>query len=256
MFTLLSQASVSETPGKAALYVSCTVHLCAVIMLAWFSPSNLPKLKFELMMVHAGSEEPVREPELLYAPIGNRPHTPSEHTVRIAPVLEFPRQTESNDTAGFTPTAVPSEFLALLDTQTRSEPAVGTALAGTRIIPPLTLADSSLPPPEPPPGEPDIKPPPVIGGRLEPAELIKQTVPVYPPVARSARVEGVVVLEGTVNVSGSVENIRVIEGHPLLIDEALRAVKKWKYRPAILNGQPTPSPLTIRVRFILKYPGE
>ena len=256
MFTLLSQASVSETPGKAALYVSCTVHLCAVIMLAWFSPSNLPKLKFDLMMVHAGSGEPVRKPELLYTPIRNTPDTLSEQTQRIAPVLELPRQTESNDTAGFTPTAVPSEFLALLDTQTGSEPAVGTALAGTRTIPPLTLAESSLPPPEPPPGEPDIKPPPVIGGRLDPAELIKQTVPLYPTLARSARVEGVVVLEGTVNVSGSVENLRVVEGHPLLIDEALRAVKKWKYRPAILNGQPTPSPVTIRVRFILKYPGE
>jgi TonB family protein len=225
-------------------------------MLGWFSPSNLPKLKFDLMMVHAGSEEPVRKPEPLYTPIRNTPDTLSEQTQRIAPVLELPRQTESNDTAGFTPTAVPSEFLALLDTQTGSEPAMGTALAGTRTIPPLTLAESSLPPPEPPPGEPDIKPPPVIGGRLEPAELIKQTVPVYPLLARGARVEGVVVLEGTVNVSGSVENIRVIEGHPLLIDEALRAVKKWKYRPAILNGQPTPSPLTIRVRFILKYPGE
>jgi len=225
-------------------------------MLAWLSPSNLPKLKFDLMMVHAGSEEPVRKPQLLYTPIRNTPDTLSEQTRRIAPVLESPRQTESNETAGFTPTAVPSEFLALLDTQTGSAPAVGTALAGTRTIPPLTLAESSLPPPEPPPGEPDIKPPPVIGGRLDPAELIKQTVPLYPPLARSARVEGVVVLEGTVNVSGGVENIRVVEGHPLLIDEALRAVKKWKYRPAILNGQPTPSPVTIRVRFILKYPGE
>jgi len=167
----------------------------------------------------------------------------------------MPSQTESNDSAGFTPTAVPSEFLALLDTQTGLEPAMGTALAGMRTIPPLRLVESSLPPPEPPPGEPDIKPPPVIGGRLEPAELIRQTVPAYPPLARNARVEGVVVLEGTVNVSGVVENIRVVEGHPLLIDEALRAVKKWKYRPAILNGQPTPSPVTIRVRFILKYPG-
>jgi len=225
-------------------------------MLAWLSPSNLPKLKFDLMMVHAGSEEPVRKPQPLYTPIRNTPDTLSEQTQRIAPVLELPRQTESNETAGFTPTAVPSEFLALLDTQTGSAPAVGMALAGTRTIPPLTLAESSLPPPEPPPGEPDIKPPPVIGGRLDPAELIKQTVPLYPPLARSARVEGVVVLEGTVNVSGSVENIRVVEGHPLLIDEAFRAVKKWKYRPAILNGQPTPSPVTVRVRFILKYPGE
>src|SRR5262245_34895380 len=115
MFTLLSQASVYETPGKAALYVSCTVHLRARIMLAWLSASNLPRLKFDLMMGHAGSEEPVRKPQPLYTPIRNRPDTPSEQTQRMAPMLELPRQTESNDTAGFTPTAVPSEFLALLD---------------------------------------------------------------------------------------------------------------------------------------------
>jgi TonB family protein len=256
MFTLLSQKSVSETPGKAALCVSCTIHFCALIVLAWFSFSNVPRFRFEFMTVHAGSEEPVREPQRLYAPIRNTPNAPADRTQRTAPVIQTPRQTESHDNAGFTPTAVPSEFLALLDTQTGSQPAVGMALAGTRAFTPLTLAESSLPPPDPPPGEPDIKPPPVIGGRLEPAELIRQTVPVYPPLARNARVEGVVVLEGTVNVSGTVENIRAVEGHPLLVDEALRAVKKWKYRPAILNGQPTPSPVTIRVRFVLKYPGE
>jgi protein TonB len=136
------------------------------------------------------------------------------------------------------------------------EPVVGMAVARTRTIPPSILAESPLPPPEPPPGEPDIKPPPVIGGHLEPAELIKQTLPVYPPLARTARVEGVVVLEGTVNVNGSIENIHVVEGHAFLIDAALKAVKKWKYRPAILNGQPTPCPVTISVRFNLKYPGE
>src|SRR5262249_46285772 len=144
---------------------------------------------------------------LLYAPMRNPPHEPSDRTQRTAAVIQTTRQTESNDTAGFTPTAVPSEFLALLETQTGSEPPAGIALAGTRTIPPLKLADSSLPPPEPPPGEPDVKPPPVIGGRLEPAEVIKQTMPAYPQLARSARVEGVVVLEGTVNVNGTVENI-------------------------------------------------
>jgi protein TonB len=118
------------------------------------------------------------------------------------------------------------------------------------------LAESTLPPPEPPPGEPDIKPPPVIGGRLEPAELIKQTLPTYPALARTARVEGVVVLEGTVSVSGNIVDIHVVDGHPLLVDEALKTVKKWKYRPAILNGQPTPSPVTVTVRFILKYSGQ
>jgi len=169
-------------------------------------------------------------------------------------MIDSPRQTEFTESTGSTPTAVRSEYLTLFDPSAGLEPAVGLALAGTRTIQPLRPAESSLPPPEPPPGEPDIVPPPVIGGRLEPAELIKQTVPTYPPMARQARVEGIVVLEGTIGVNGSVADLHVVEGHPLLVNEALRAVKKWKYRPAILNGKPTPSPVTINVRFNLTYP--
>jgi periplasmic protein TonB len=254
MFKLLSQESVSETPGRAALGVSCTIHFCALIALTWFSVFNVSTVRFELVTVHAGSEEPARKPQPLYAPARSSPHTVSDHAEPGSTVSVTPRQIESQDSV--TPTAIPSEVLALREIKTASEPVVGVALTPTRTIPSLMLAEASLPPPEPPPGEPDIKPPPVIGGRLEPAVLIKQTLPAYPAMARTARVTGVVVLEGTVNVNGSIENIHVVDGHPLLVDEAIKAVKKWKYRPAILNGQPTPSPVTVTVRFTLKYPGQ
>jgi TonB family protein len=256
MFKLLPQESVSNTPRKAALYASCAIHFCALIALTWFSVFSASTVRFELMTVHAGSPEPVRKPQPVYVPIRvrNLLRTLSERTQTKRPVIEAPRQRESNDT--FTPSSVPSEFLALSEIKPTSAPVAGLALAGTRTIAPLMLAESMLPPPEPPPGEPDIKPPPVIGGRLEPAELIKQTLPTYPALARTARVEGVVVLEGTVSVSGNIVDIHVVDGHPLLVDEALKTVKKWKYRPAILNGQPTPSPVTVTVRFILKYSGQ
>jgi len=166
----------------------------------------------------------------------------------------MPNQIQSNGSADWSPTTIPSGLVAPLGTETVPEPRPVMALYATRTIAPLSVSEPSIPPPEPPPGEPDIKPPPVIGGHLEPAELIQQTLPTYPSLARTARVEGVVVLEGTVNVSGRIENIHVVEGHPLLIDEAIRAVKKWKYRPAILNGQPTACPVTITVRFNLTYP--
>jgi len=170
-------------------------------------------------------------------------------------MTETPRHIESSDSAGFKPVEVPAGVLALLETPAGADPGVAIELAGIRTIPLLIIPESTLPPPEPPPGEPDIKPPPRIGGHLEPAEIIKQTLPVYPPLARTARVEGVVVIEARINVSGNLENIHVIDGHPLLVDEALRTVKKWKYRPAILNGQPVPSPVSITVRFTLQYPG-
>jgi TonB family protein len=254
MFTLLSQESVSETPRKRALYLSFTAHFCVLFALTWFAVFNAPAVRFELTTVHAGSEEPVREPHFLYVPKTNTSPASSDRTQARLPVAEKPSQTNSTDSGGYVPTAVPSEFLAFFEANTQPEPAVSLALAGTRIMPPLIRAESSLPAPEPPPGEPDIKPPPVIGGRVEAAQLIKQTAPEYPSVARTARVEGVVVIEGTINVSGKVESIRVVEGHPMLVDEAVKAVKKWKYRPAMLNGEPTPCPVTITVRFNLKYP--
>src|SRR5262245_57835017 len=223
MFTLLSHEAVSQTPGRTALYASLTINLCTLAALTWFSLFSISTVRFELTTVHAGSLEPVRRPQRLYIPIQTSPRWPTDRKNAIAPVTDMPRQTEPSGDAGFNLTAVPSEFIALLDTDTASKPAAGITLAGMRVVPPLKVTEPSLLLPEPPPGEPDIKPPPVIGGRLEPAELIKQTVPVYPPLARNARVEGVVVLEGTVNVSGSVENVRAVEGHPLLVDEALRA---------------------------------
>ncbi len=210
----------------------------------------------------AGSPEPVRQPQPLYvyAPIKKLDGIEPDRTkpalpVPILPPAETPNQSDAKDNIGFTATAIPRD-LALLDTEPGPVSTVGMDVYGTRLIPQLQLSEPSTAPPEPPPGEPDVTPKPVIGGHLKPAELIRQTLPTYPPLARTARVQGVVLLEGTVNVSGSVENIRIVEGHPLLVDEAVKAVKKWKYRPAILNGQPTPCPVTVTVRFILKDSGE
>jgi len=73
--------------------------------------------------------------------------------------------------------------------------------------------------------------------------------PVYPPLARAARVAGVVTLEATLTAQGTVEEIKVISGHPLLIDAAIAAVKQWQYEPTLLNGTPVPVILTARVRF-------
>ena len=164
-------------------------------------------------------------------------------------------RTEADDDDAHTPTAIPPGLLELVGTDIGTKPGPGLALAGIRTLTPLIPPDETLlpPPPEPPPGQPDIEPPLVIGGRLEPAVLVEQSMPVYPDMARKARVEGIVVLEGTINVKGRVVEIEVASGHPMLVDAAINAVKKWKYRPAKLNGQLTPCPVTVRVRFNLQY---
>jgi protein TonB len=73
--------------------------------------------------------------------------------------------------------------------------------------------------------------------------------PVYPTLASKARVSGVVVLEATITAQGTVDEIRVISGHPLLVDSAIECVKHWLYEPTLLNGTPVPVILTARVRF-------
>ena len=75
--------------------------------------------------------------------------------------------------------------------------------------------------------------------------------PAYPAIAKTARVQGQVVLQAEISKDGNIENLRVISGHPLLTQAALDAVKQWKYRPYILNGEPVPVETTVTVIFSL-----
>jgi periplasmic protein TonB len=81
--------------------------------------------------------------------------------------------------------------------------------------------------------------------------LIWQVQPNYPPLARSARIQGPVVLFATISTTGVIENLRVMRGHPLLVGAAIDAVKQWRYRPYILNGEPIEVETEITVNFVL-----
>jgi protein TonB len=88
-----------------------------------------------------------------------------------------------------------------------------------------------------------------VGGNVQQANLLEQVRPQYPPLARQARIQGVVVLEAVINKEGTVDNLKVITGHPLLINAALDAVKQWRYKPTMLNGEPVEVVTTITVNF-------
>jgi len=81
--------------------------------------------------------------------------------------------------------------------------------------------------------------------------LIRRVEPVYPPMARNARIQGSVVLFATIGAAGTIENLRVLSGHPLLVAAAVDAVKQWRYRPYILNHQPIEVQTQITVNFVL-----
>lgn len=90
-----------------------------------------------------------------------------------------------------------------------------------------------------------------VGGSVQQANLIRKTTPIYPPLAKAARVQGAVILEATLSKQGTVMNLRVLSGHPLLVQAAMDAVKQWRYRPTLLNGAPVEVITTITVNFAL-----
>jgi periplasmic protein TonB len=81
--------------------------------------------------------------------------------------------------------------------------------------------------------------------------LIRRVEPVYPAPARSARIQGPVVLEATISKEGTMEKLQVISGHPILAPAAIDAVKQWRYRPYLLNGEAIEVETQITVNFIL-----
>lgn len=83
-------------------------------------------------------------------------------------------------------------------------------------------------------------------------KLIKQVIPKYPATAKAARAQGTVKLEVIIGTDGTVEELKVISGHPLLIEAAMAAVKQWVYTPTLLNGSPTKVLTTVDVNFNLK----
>jgi len=118
---------------------------------------------------------------------------------------------------------------------------------GTRFEP----AVISVPPVLPPPPPPNPKPRPIRVGALEQSKLILKVNPVYPPLAIKAHVTGTVVLEALIDEEGIVSTVKVLSGHVLLVDAAVQAVKRWKYSPTVLNGEPVPVIATITVVFRL-----
>jgi periplasmic protein TonB len=81
--------------------------------------------------------------------------------------------------------------------------------------------------------------------------LIKKVQPNYPPLARQARIQGQVLLQAQISKDGSIENLSLISGHPMLAPAAIEAVKQWRYKPYMLNGEPVAVDTQVVVNFTL-----
>jgi protein TonB len=93
-----------------------------------------------------------------------------------------------------------------------------------------------------------------VGGTIKAPTLVKKVEPVYPLIAQSARVQGVVILEATIGADGRVVDAKILRSIPLLDAAALNAVRQWEYTPTLMNGVPVPIIMTATVTFTLPAP--
>ena len=87
--------------------------------------------------------------------------------------------------------------------------------------------------------------------RMMEGNLIFRVQPLYPPLAKQARIQGQVILRAAISRNGMIENLQVLSGHPMLVQAAIDAVKQWRYRPYSLNGEPVEVETQVTVNFML-----
>jgi protein TonB len=120
---------------------------------------------------------------------------------------------------------------------------------------PVHFRTTTVPPP-PPSAPTQAKPAEAkrinVGGVVMESKFIKRVIPVYPVLAKQARISGTVRLAGIIAKNGTMQQLQVVEGHPLLVNAALDAVRQWIYSPTLLNGEPVEVVTPIEVKFILQ----
>ena len=90
-----------------------------------------------------------------------------------------------------------------------------------------------------------------VGGNVQQANLIRKVQPIYPPLAKQARIQGTVKFTAIIGKDGTIQNLQLVTGHPLLVEAARQAVSQWQYKPTLLNGEPVEVVTQIDVNFTL-----
>jgi protein TonB len=150
------------------------------------------------------------------------------------------------------PSAAPIDAPERIEPETPYEPIpFESDVPGGTIDTGVDRFDTILTPPSAAP--PSAPPPPVrVGVGVRQPTKVHDVPPVYPAIAREARVDGVVIIEALIDVDGRVQQARVLRSKPLLDQAALDAVRQWQYTPTLLNGQPVPVLMTVTVMFRLQ----
>jgi periplasmic protein TonB len=159
------------------------------------------------------------------------------------------------------PTKIPDNVAILVDDATTPSIATSNVIGSlpgppggpTGVINGIITSPPTAPPQ--PPAVKELKPAPVqrvkVGGQVQQAMLIRQVKPNYPSLARQARISGTVRFTAIIGKDGTIQNLQLVSGHPLLVPAASDAVKQWLYKPTYLNTEPVEVITQIEVNFTL-----
>ena len=201
----------------------------ALVLAPLMAVGGLPSLSSSLTMVSVAQPVP--------------PPPPPASSAEVPPSASAPRA-DPNAAPIEAPSDVrPERSIEDAPTDSHALPGAGTIAAD----PTLIVGD---PPPPPPPAP---APGPVrVGGQVPPPTKVLHVSPVYPPIAQAAGVQGLVIIEATIDADGRVTDTRVLRSIPLLDPAALAAVQQWRFAPTRLNGLPVPVVMTVTVQFSLR----
>jgi protein TonB len=250
MFDLIATGDRPRTTrGIVPLLTSWTIHAivigAVVVLPLFYATDRLPDAPGEVLafVAPAAPAPPPPPPPPAAAPAAQKPV--AREPRRVPRAVPTPTQP--------VPIAAPIEQVEPFDVPFDDEGVVGGVEGGVPggVIGGIVggLPDVPRPPAPPPPAQP--RAPIRTGGELKPPALITRVPPVYPPIAVSAKIEGVVILEATVGRDGRVEAVRVLRSVGLLDQAAKDAVMQWRYAPLLLNGKPERFILTVTLTFSL-----
>jgi protein TonB len=247
-----------KKPAGIVAVIFHVVLITVLIVIPLLIPQRISQTKLVAMLVTTLSPPPAPLPPPVFVHAAAQP-APSKTRVQKPPSPD----------ALVMPVAVPKEVARIVDAPIVPDTGVvggvpggipgglpggitggimGSILSSNTNANPLP-AVAPPPPPPPPPKAAAPAEPVRVGGVVREPRVTKLVSPMYPKLAKQARVQGTVVLEAIVTAEGKVAEIKVVSGHPLLIEAAINCVKQWEYEPTLLNGVPTPVILTARVHF-------
>jgi protein TonB len=244
--TFLDGRAESRRPWTIAVsFLAQTLAVALAILASLLTAGDLPARQWMRHLLAPPPVPPAAQP-------AERP--------RVAP---RPEPLERFDESSLvTPAVIPEKIAVIVDPPAEipfSGPRVSGVAAvpgavpgtGSNVLAQLAAVREAPPPVVAEPVRRQPQEPVLVSSDLQAARLIHRVEPVYPALARQARVSGVVRLEAVIGEDGTIRQLRVLGGHPLLVPSARDAVSQWRYRPTLLGGVAVPVLTRIDVNFRL-----